>query len=187
MARMIVAIDRSNAIGWKDGRLPWKISDDLKRFKALTMGHPVVMGWNTYVSLNRPAGLLGRQNVVLTSKSPLEVSEYFESTGYGPLVSDTITFCKNMEYVKTLAMPWIIGGASVYARAIEEQLVDELYITLVDVNSGADVSLPFDLASLKLFQLRQVEVGVLWHTMNLEHVRPPDGPSYTFITMKRIT
>jgi dihydrofolate reductase len=60
---LIVAISTNNVIG-SDGDLPWRLSDDLKRFKAVTMGKPIVMGRKTYESIGRP--LPGRQNIVIT-------------------------------------------------------------------------------------------------------------------------
>lgn len=63
MISIIVAASTNNVIG-VHGELPWKISDDLKRFKQLTLGKPIVMGRLTYESIGRP--LPGRQNIVIT-------------------------------------------------------------------------------------------------------------------------
>ena len=65
MISIIVAASTNNVIG-RQGELPWKISGDLKRFKALTMGKPIVMGRRTHESIGRP--LAGRQNIVITSQ-----------------------------------------------------------------------------------------------------------------------
>ena len=62
--KMILAVDEGNAIGWDDGSLPWKIPADMKRFKELTTGHDVLMGWKTFISLRRPHGLPNRTNAV---------------------------------------------------------------------------------------------------------------------------
>ena len=66
LVSIIVAASANNVIG-VDGGLPWHISEDLKRFKAITMGHPIVMGRKTHESIGRP--LPGRENVVV-SRNP---------------------------------------------------------------------------------------------------------------------
>jgi len=71
MISLIVAASTNNVIGFQ-GHLPWRLSSDLKRFKALTMGKPIVMGRKTYESIGRP--LPGRQNIVVT-RNPDYVAE----------------------------------------------------------------------------------------------------------------
>jgi dihydrofolate reductase len=66
MISLIVAASTNNVIG-AAGRLPWHLSDDLKRFKSITMGKPIVMGRKTYESIGRP--LPGRQNIVVTTQA----------------------------------------------------------------------------------------------------------------------
>lgn len=66
MINLIVAASTNNVIGVA-GALPWHLSDDLKRFKAITMGKPIVMGRKTYESIGRP--LPGRQNIVVTTQA----------------------------------------------------------------------------------------------------------------------
>src|SRR5688572_25703854 len=63
---LIVAMAENGVIG-RDNRLPWHISEDLKRFKSLTMGHPIIMGRKTHESIGKP--LPGRQNIVITRDS----------------------------------------------------------------------------------------------------------------------
>lgn len=164
MIKMILAVDNGNAIGWCDGRLPWKIPYDMKRFKELTTGHVVVMGFNTFKSLGRPEGLPNRQNIVLTRKNPLEALKH---------IGGTVEVISSLEYLqrfKTSKDVWIIGGASVYAEALERQLVDELHVTFVHTNSGADVTLSFELTAWKLFVLQQRKLGLNWEV--IEHLRP---------------
>ena len=66
MISIIVAASANNVIG-TEGDLPWRLSDDLKRFKAITMGKPIVMGRKTWDSIGRP--LPGRQNIVITRQA----------------------------------------------------------------------------------------------------------------------
>jgi len=179
--KMIVAVDQGNAIGHEDGRLPWKIPADLKRFKELTTGSTVLMGRKTYQSLGRPNGLPNRKNLVLTRRPYSEVRGQF---GEVDIVS-------GLEYVRPwLGVEgddlWIIGGAAVYAEALEKQFVDEIYVTQVHVNSGALVSLPFDLFGWKLFVLREQKRGVLWQ-VRIDDPVPADGdtPAYTYLTFTK--
>lgn len=157
MIKMIVAVDRGNAIGWADGRLPWKLPNDMKRFKELTTGHTVVMGFNTFKSLGRLNGLPNRKNIVLTRKNPLEARG---------LLGNDIDIISSLDYVERVAKTeqdlWIIGGASVYAEALERDMVDEIYITLVDDNSGGDVTLTADFAHWKHWLLTEEKAGRLW-------------------------
>jgi dihydrofolate reductase len=173
--KLIIAVDAGNAIGWSDGRLPWKIPYDMKRFKELTMNSTVVMGRTTYLSLGRRDGLPNRRNVVLTRRPYSEVREQF---GNVEIISslDWVEQHSEAQRRTVAGTPneqsdiWIIGGASVYAEAIKRQMVDELHVTFVHVNSGADVTLPFDLVAWKLFILHERKLGIEWECV--EHLRP---------------
>lgn len=180
MIKMIVAIDRANAIGWQDGRLAYKISHDLKRFKSLTMGHAVLLGRLTYQSLGRPDGLPGRKNYVLTRRPYSEIRGTFGN----------VDIVSSMEYFRSWVGKgddlWICGGASVYAEALDKHMVEEIYITLIHGNSGADVSLKHDLAAWKLFMLREAAQGRQWILAEHTDVGPEgNNPSCTYITLKR--
>jgi dihydrofolate reductase len=175
--RMIVAADRANAIGWADGRLPWKLALDMRRFKTLTTGGVVIMGFNTFMSLGRPNGLPNRTNIVLTRKNPREL--------FGKLGDDIQVF-SSMEYLSERVPQdaWIIGGATVYAEAIDLGLIDEIRLTQVHANSGADVALRHDLFSWKRFMLERERANEGWMLDELEHLL--DAETYlTFLTLKR--
>lgn len=175
MIKMILAVDSSNAIGWKDGRLPWKIPADMKRFKELTSGGTVVMGWSTYKSLGRIDGLPNRKNLVLTRRTYPEIRGQFGN----------VDIISSLDYVRRLEDPWIIGGASVYDQALEAGLVDEIYLTLVDANSGADVTLKHDLSAWKLFILQQEKLGICWRAeIEYPHTEAP-SPNITFVTLRK--
>ena len=121
---IIAALDHRRAIG-KDGKLPWHIPEDLKRFKRLTTGHAVLMGRRTWESLGRP--LPGRRNVVLSS-SPVPGIESYAS------IEESLRALASAERV------FVIGGGNVYAQLIDR--ADELYLTLVDRNVEADAFFP---------------------------------------------
>lgn len=121
---IIAAVGHGRAIG-KDGKLPWRIPEDLKRFKRLTTGHAVLMGRGTWESLGR--ALPGRRNVVLSS-SPVQGIESYAS------IEESLRALASAERV------FVIGGGNVYAQLIDR--ADELYLTLVDRDVEADTFFP---------------------------------------------
>ncbi len=125
---LIVAIADNNGIGVK-GDLPWHISEDLKYFKQVTHGFPVIMGRTTYFSLPfRP--LKGRKNIVLNlGGEPI------------PEVICVNSFDEAFAAAEPADKCFIMGGASVYRAAIN--MMDRLYITHVHtVVEEADVFFP---------------------------------------------
>ena len=128
MLSIIVAIAQNNAIG-KDNDLLWHISDDLKRFKALTSGHPVIMGRNTWNSLPRRP-LPKRRNIVLTHDTAF--------CDEGSEVAHSIAAVLNM--VRYEEEAFIIGGGAIYREFLP--FVDKLYVTHVWHDFDADVFFP---------------------------------------------
>lgn len=125
---LLAALDREFAIG-KDGDLPWHLPDDLKRFKALTLGKPVLMGRRTAESLRR--ALPGRRNLVLTrsGKVPFEGMEPFGSLDAA------------LQAVRDAGELWVIGGGEVFAATLP--LATRMHLTWVDtVVEGADAFFP---------------------------------------------
>ena len=133
----VVAMDSRRAIGLRNS-LPWRLPEDLKLFKRLTLGHPILMGRKTWESLGRP--LPGRQNIVLT-RDPAYVAE-------GALVIRHPDELKALELTDSEVM--VIGGAQVYAAMMP--LMDKLYVSEVHGEHEADTFFPpFE----HLFPLRQ--------------------------------
>ena len=125
---IIVAIAQNNAIG-KDNDLIWHISDDLKRFKALTSGHTVIMGRNTWNSLPRRP-LPKRRNIVLTH------DEGFCDEGADVARSKS----QVIDMVCDEDEAFIIGGAAIYRQFLP--FVNRLYVTWVWSDFDADVFFP---------------------------------------------
>lgn len=175
--RMIVAVDQDNAIGWTDGRLPWRSPQDMARFKELTTGGTVVMGRKTWDSLPpkfRP--LPNRKNFVLTTNRIAEVS-YQGGTPVTSLREAHVWYDE----------AWIIGGASIYDQALEQGLITELYVTQVHLSTGADVRLAHDLYSWKLFVVRERAQGRFWTLDDIQYPSVPDtDPEITFLKLVRI-
>ncbi len=182
MIKMILAVDRGGSIGWTDGRLPWKLSADMKRFKELTSGHTVVMGRSTFVSLGRPNGLPNRKNLMLSRRPFSEIRG---------IAGDNVDVISSLDYVKQLDERssedddiWIIGGAQVYEEALAKDLADRIHLTLVDTVSDGDVRLTTDLTSWKLFILREAKVGRIWTSSEPEHALD-NGLHTTYIKLIR--
>ena len=116
---LIAALDQRNAIG-RDNDLPWRLPDDLKRFKALTLGKPVLMGRKTAQSLGR--ALPGRRNLVLSRSGvvPFDGMEAVASLDQALAWSDS-------EGVEEIC---VIGGGEIYVQTLP--LADALYLTHVD-------------------------------------------------------
>jgi dihydrofolate reductase len=121
---ILAAIGKNRVIG-KNGKLPWHISDDLKRFKRLTTGHAVLMGRKTYESIGRP--LVNRRNVVLTHR-PIPGVETYGS------LDEALQALASEERV------FVIGGATLYSQLIE--FADELYLTMVSTDVEGDAFFP---------------------------------------------
>ena len=142
MISIIVAIAKNYAIG-KNNDLLWHISEDLKRFKSLTLGHKVIMGKRTYESLPyRP--LKDRSNIVITDIP----GETFEGCIMAYSIEEALNLCKPEEEC------FVIGGAMVYRQFMP--LADKLYITWVDKDFDADTFYPeIDLKTWK--EIERVE------------------------------
>lgn len=121
---IIAAVARNRVIG-KEGRLPWHLPDDLKRFKRLTTGHAVLMGRKTWESLRKP--LSGRRNVVVSSAAVHGVEWHAN-------VAEALAALAGEGRV------FVIGGGALYTQLLER--ADELYLTLVYRTVEGDVSFP---------------------------------------------
>jgi dihydrofolate reductase len=152
---IIAAIGKNRVIG-KDGKLPWHISDDLKRFKRLTVGHPVLMGRKTWDSLGKP--LPNRRNIVITS-TPINDVECYRT------INAALNALKDQQKV------FVIGGAQIYGELFGR--ADELYLTFVDQQIEGDVYFPpFEDATERHFKViaREKHTGYEF----VDYVRAPE-------------
>lgn len=127
MISLIVAASTNNVIG-NDGELPWRLSDDLKRFKAVTMGKPIVMGRKTFESIGRP--LPGRQNIVITRQQD------FVADGCDVVQSTAGA----VEVAGTAEEIMVIGGSQIYAAFLP--IADRVYFTRVHTKVDGDAFFP---------------------------------------------
>ncbi len=123
----VVAMAADRAIGL-DNTMPWRLSEDLKLFKRLTMGHPILMGRKTWQSLGRP--LPGRQNIVLTRDTSF--------TAEGATVIHDIAELEQLELMDSEVM--VIGGAQIYALMLPR--MRGIYVSEVHGEWPADTYFP---------------------------------------------
>lgn len=127
------------AIG-RDNKLLWHLPDDLKYFKKVTSGHPVIVGRNTFISLGRP--LPNRQNIVVLGEFFDEyykdLGDSYETSPSGGKIFDNegIIYCETLDDAIKMGESisdeaFIIGGGSIYRATMD--IADKLYITEVDV------------------------------------------------------
>ena len=125
---MIVAIDKNRGIG-KDNGLLWHIPDELKRFREITTGHPIIMGRKTYESIGRP--LPGRINVILTRDQTY--------TAGGCVIMHSVEEVLE-KYGNSKEELFIIGGGEIFEELFP--FSDRLYITLLDEEFKGDTYFP---------------------------------------------
>lgn len=135
MFSIIVAIGKNNEIG-KNNKLLWHIPEDLKKFKETTLGKTVVMGRNTYESIGKP--LPNRYNIVLTKNLKSFPNNFNEKLEICDDFSKIVEKYKNSD-----EEVFIIGGAQVYKKSLELEIIEKLYISYIDFSDNeADVYFP---------------------------------------------
>ena len=125
MIAIVAAMTRNLVIG-KNGKLPWNIREDMKRFKDITMGGAVIMGRKTYESIGRP--LPGRTNIVLTSQD-IRIPGVIVAKSLNEAITMTAENC------------FVIGGAEVFKQALP--LADIMYLTIIDSEVEGDTYFPY--------------------------------------------
>ena len=152
---LVVAIADNGVIG-KDGGIPWRIPEDMKRFKALTLGHTIVMGRKTWDSLPKKP-LPGRVNVVVTRQADWKANGAVTAGSLGQATSGTS------------GTVMVIGGGEIYERALP--LASRIELTEVHRAFDGDA----------LFHLDRTG----WiETFREKHITP-DGLSYSYVTLTR--
>ncbi|HZJ73905.1 MAG TPA: dihydrofolate reductase [Perlabentimonas sp.] len=158
---VIVAVADNNVIG-ANNQLIWRISNDLKRFKAITTGHSVIMGRKTFESIGRP--LPKRHNIVVSRNKDLKI----EGCTVVLSLQDALALCAQEDEV------FVIGGGELYRQALP--LASKLYLTRVHKVFDGDTFFP---------EISMDE----WREVYTEKGKPTDadGLEYTFINLERIS
>jgi dihydrofolate reductase len=149
MIKIIVAMSNNRVIG-NNNELIWKLSSDLKRFKELTTGYPVVMGRKTYESIGKP--LPNRRNIIITRNLEYEVNvcEVVSSLEEALLLTNNDCF--------------IIGGGEIYKQSLE--VADKIYLTLVHKDFEGDTTFP--------------ELGKEWATIDTKDFDADEKNEYNY-------
>ena len=129
MINIIAAITHPAGVLGKDNKLLWHIPEDLKRFKALTTGHPIIMGRKTFESIGRP--LPNRTNMVISRSKNIAIPEIITCAS----LEEAIVEAKKID-----DEIFIIGGGQIYEQALP--LADKLYLTLVHAEFEGDTFFP---------------------------------------------
>lgn len=127
---IVVAISEGNRAIGKDNKLPWHIPEDLKRFKNITSGHPIIMGRKTFESIGRP--LPNRTNIIITR----DPSYQAENCVVVSSIEEAIQVATSYDNDEI----FIIGGGEIFKQALP--FVDKLYLTVVKGNIQGDVFFP---------------------------------------------
>jgi dihydrofolate reductase len=156
---IIVATDAAGGIGINNS-MPWHLPEDMAHFKRVTSGHPVIMGRKTFESIGRP--LPKRRNIVITrnadwSHDGVETVSSLEQAA--ALVGDDAAF--------------IIGGAQIYAEALERQLVERIIVTEIDKTFTCDAFFP------------RPDAAAWSETARDAHHSDAAGLDYAFVTLSR--
>ena len=162
---LIVAMGENGVIG-DSGAMPWHLGSDLKRFRVLTMGKPMIMGRKTYQSIGRP--LDGRDTIIVSRQADLSVPGAHVSAS----LADAIERGRELAARRGADEIMVIGGAQIYALALP--LAERIYLTRVHAAPSGDTSFP-DLD----------QAG--WRETDRRHqpATPRDDFDVTFITLER--
>ena len=162
---LVVAVARNGVIG-RDGGLPWRLSSDLKTFRRLTMGKPLIMGRRTFQSLGKP--LDGRDNLVVTRDAAFAApgAEVFPDLEAALAMAQTRASARDVDEIM------VIGGAGLYRQIIGR--ADRLYWTEVDATPDGDTHFPaFDRTGWREVAREAIPCG------------PKDDHAATLITLER--
>lgn len=161
---MIAALAENRVIG-VDNRLPWHLPQDLKHFKAMTLGKPVIMGRKTWDSLGRP--LPGRLNIVVTRQAGLKLEGAEVFTSLDAALERAEQWAQEEEAEELM----LIGGAQLYSEALGR--ADRLYLTRVGLSPTGDAHFP---------EVSESQ----WHlASSIEHDAEGETPAYAFEVWER--
>jgi len=129
MTSLVVAVAENNIIGVQ-GRLPWRLSDDLKFFKNLTENHVLIMGRKTFESL--PKKLPNRVHIIVTRNKKYNIEE--EDCYVVSCLDEALDFSKTFFGKQA----FVIGGGEIYQQALDKKVVDKIYLTQVKAKPEGD-------------------------------------------------
>lgn len=147
MISIIAAMDEKRGLG-RNNQMAWNIPGELKRFKEITTPHPIIMGRKTFESIGRV--LPGRLNIIITRNPDFKVDGAVVVSSIEEAIKKAEEIDKNEVF--------IIGGGQIFKEAIEKNLVDKMYLTLVEGDYQADTFFP-DYSNFKIIKSDKGEAG----------------------------
>ncbi len=160
-AEIVLVLARAdNGVIGKDGGLPWRLPADLKHFKALTLGHPMVMGRKTFDSL--PGLLPGRRHIVLTRDR--------QWTGEGVEIVHDVASALDTAGASSVM---VIGGAEIYRLFLP--IATRIELTEVHIDAQGDAAIPYP------------DAAAWRETARADHPAHGDAPAHSFVTFHRRT
>ena len=168
---LIVAMAKNRTIG-KDGTLPWHIPADLKRYKARTIGKPLIMGRKTLESLYKEVGgpLPGRTNIIVTRQSDYKAKD---GVLVAPSIEDALKIATDIAEKDDVDEIFINGGAQIYKQALESDILTHLDICHVHENVEGDTQFP---------EFDQNDWQEIWRE---NHDAANDKPAFSFAQYER--
>lgn len=163
---LIAAVGDNNVIGVRN-QLPWHLPADLKYFKLMTMGKPIIMGRNTWESIGRP--LPNRLNIVVSRLDHYQAEGAYVCDSFGEAMDYGTQWAKEQRVGELM----LIGGAKLYALALEANLVSKMYLTRVHLSPEGDAYFP----SFDQNAWQKIEES--------SYSAVDDQPAYTFETWAR--
>jgi dihydrofolate reductase len=127
---LVVAVAENGVIG-RDGRLPWRLPSDLKRFRKLTLGKPMVMGRKTYDSIGKP--LDGRDTIVVTRRADFNPPGVHRAAS----VEDALALGRKLAIGRGVGEVAVVGGEEIFKVALPS--ADRIYLTLVHAAPAGDI------------------------------------------------
>ena len=129
---LIVAVADNGVIG-REGKLPWRLGSDLRRFRKLTMGHPLIMGRRTFELIGKP--LDGRDSIVVSRGSSLAASP---GTFAASSLEEALTIARRQARARDVKEAFVIGGAELFEAALPR--ASRIYLTRVHASPEGDIS-----------------------------------------------
>ena len=136
--KLIACFNKKRVLG-KDGHLIWRIGNDMANFKRQTLGNVVIMGRKTFESLPNNEPLKDRVNIIITNNEEYGVNAEFKNVYIVHSVKDAVELCDAFFGDKEV---FVIGGESIYRQFMEENLVDEMRLTIVNDDADGDAVFP---------------------------------------------
>lgn len=162
LIQLVVAYSDNRVIG-RDNTLPWRLPSDLAHFKRVTLGHPIVMGRNTWLSLGRP--LPGRPNLVI-SRNPAFAAQ---GASVHPSLEAALTASADMNADKVC----VIGGEQVFRHALAAGLADQVIATEINANVEGDTFFP------------ELD-ATIWQEIERLPQEQENGLQFDFVTYQRV-